>query len=65
MSVYADGVYGYARAIVSDHDEALDMTRHVFAEPERLIDGYEEHDVPFGVWIQHIARTVATDEVLR
>jgi hypothetical protein len=41
------------------------MTRHVFAELERLIDVYEECDAPFEVWIQHVARTVATDEVLR
>ena len=65
MSGYADGVYGYAHAIVSDHDEALDMTRHVFAELERLIDGYEKRDVRFGVWIQHVVLPQVVEQAHR
>lgn len=39
---YADDIYGYARTIVSDHDEARDLTRLVFARlepPHRSLRG--------------------------
>ena len=48
----ADDVYGYARTIVSDDDEARDVTLRVFARLAQLIDRYEEQDAPFGVWIR-------------
>jgi len=62
---YADDAYGYALTVVSDHDEARDVTRRVFAGLEQLIDRYEEQDAPFGAWIRRVARGVAADEVLR
>ncbi len=55
----ADDVYGYARTVVSDDDEARDVTLRVFARLPRLIDRYEEQDAPFGVWIRRTARGVA------
>lgn len=58
---YADDVYGYARTIVSDPDEARYLTLRVFAELERLIDRYQEHDGPFPVWIQRVARRFAAE----
>lgn len=57
----ADDVYDYARTIVSNHDEAREVTRRVFAMLERLIEWYEEQDGPFPVWIRHVARSVAVD----
>ena len=60
---YADDVYDYACTIVSDHDEARDLTQRTFARLERLIDRYEERDTPFGVWIRRIARSVAAESV--
>jgi RNA polymerase sigma-70 factor (ECF subfamily) len=58
---YADDVYGYARTIVTDHDEAREVTRRAFSRLECLIDRYEEHDAPFGVWIRRVARSVAAE----
>lgn len=56
---YADDVYGYARTIVSGHDEAQSLTLRVFAELERVLDRYEQRDAPFGVWLRRIARGIA------
>lgn len=61
---YADDVYGYARTVVSGHNQALDVTRRVFARLEHVVDSYEERDVPFSVWIRSAARGVAADEVI-
>jgi hypothetical protein len=62
---YADDVYGYARTIGLEHDEARAVTRHVFAELERLIDRYEERDTPFSVWIMCVARGILADGIHR
>lgn len=61
---YADDVCGYARTIVSDHDEARDVTRSVFAGlAARLVDRYDEPEIPFPIWLRRVARDVAADTV--
>lgn len=60
---YADEVYNYARLLVADHDEAQEVTRRAFSRLERLIDRYDERDVPFPVWIRRVARSVVVDDV--
>lgn len=60
---YADNVYGYVRSIVHDHHQAEDITQHVFAKLMRVIDKYEERDVPFFAWTLRVARNVAVDHI--
>jgi RNA polymerase sigma-70 factor (ECF subfamily) len=60
---FADNVYGYVRSIVRDHHEAEDVTQHVFAKMMRVIDKYEERDVPFFAWLLRVARNVAVDYI--
>jgi RNA polymerase sigma-70 factor (ECF subfamily) len=60
---YADNIYGYVRSIVHDHHEAEDVTQHVFAKLMRVIDKYEERDVPFLAWMFRVARNVAVDHL--
>lgn len=60
---FADNIYGYVRSIVRDHHEAEDVTQHVFAKMMRVIDKYEERDVPFFAWLLRVARNVAVDHV--
>jgi RNA polymerase sigma-70 factor (ECF subfamily) len=60
---YADNIYGYVRSIVHSHHEAEDITQHVFAKMMRVIDKYEERDVPFFAWALRVARNVAMDHI--
>lgn len=60
---YADNIYGYVRSIVHSHHEAEDITQHVFAKMLRVIDKYEERDVPFFAWALRVARNVAMDHI--
>jgi RNA polymerase sigma-70 factor (ECF subfamily) len=60
---FADNVFGYVRSIVRDHHEAEDVTQHVFAKMMRVIDKYEERDVPFFAWLLRVARNVAVDHI--
>ncbi len=60
---YADNIYGYVRSIVRDHHEAEDITQHVFAKMMRVIDKYEEREVPFFAWMLRVARNVAVDHI--
>jgi RNA polymerase sigma-70 factor (ECF subfamily) len=60
---YADNIYGYVRSIVHNHHEAEDITQHVFAKLMRVLDKYEERDVPFFAWALRVARNVAMDHV--
>jgi RNA polymerase sigma-70 factor, ECF subfamily len=60
---YADNIYGYVRSIVHNHHEAEDITQHVFAKLMRVIDKYEERDVPFFAWTLRVARNVAMDHI--
>jgi RNA polymerase sigma-70 factor, ECF subfamily len=62
---YVDDIYDYSCMIVDDHEEAQDITQLVCAKLTSLIDQYEERDVPFGVWIQRVARSLAVDDVQR
>jgi RNA polymerase sigma-70 factor, ECF subfamily len=60
---YADNIYGYVRSIVHNHHEAEDITQHVFAKLLRVIDKYEERDVPFFAWALRVARNVTMDYI--
>jgi RNA polymerase sigma-70 factor, ECF subfamily len=60
---YADNIYGYVRSIVHNHHEAEDITQHVFAKLMRVIDKYEERNVPFFAWTLRVARNVAMDHI--
>src|ERR1700759_4169966 len=60
---YADSVYGYVRSIVHDHHEAEDITQHVFAKLMKVIEKYQERDVPFLSWILRVARNAALDSM--
>ncbi|HEY2766762.1 MAG TPA: sigma-70 family RNA polymerase sigma factor [Solirubrobacteraceae bacterium] len=60
---FADNIFGYVRSIVRDHHEAEDVTQHVFAKMMRVIDKYEERDVPFFAWLLRVARNVAVDHI--
>jgi RNA polymerase sigma-70 factor (ECF subfamily) len=60
---FAENVLGYVSSIVRDHHEAEDVTQHVFAKMMRVIDKYEERDVPFFAWLLRVARNVAVDYI--
>jgi RNA polymerase sigma-70 factor, ECF subfamily len=60
---FAENIFGYVRSIVRDHHEAEDVTQHVFAKMMRVIDKYEERDVPFFAWLLRVARNVAVDYI--
>jgi RNA polymerase sigma-70 factor (ECF subfamily) len=62
---YADNIYGYVRSIVHDPHEAEDVTQQVFAKLVRVIDKYEERDVPFFAWALRVARNLAVDHLRR
>ncbi|HTU77619.1 MAG TPA: sigma-70 family RNA polymerase sigma factor [Solirubrobacteraceae bacterium] len=62
---YADNVHGYVQSIVHDAHEAEDVTQQVFAKLIRVIDKYEERDVPFFAWILRVARNMAVDHLRR
>jgi len=60
---YADNIYGYVRSIVHNHHEAEDITQHVFTKLMRVIDKYEEREVPFFAWAMRVARNVTMDHI--
>jgi RNA polymerase sigma-70 factor (ECF subfamily) len=60
---FADNIFGYVRSIVRDHHEAEDVTQHVFTKMMRVIDKYEEREVPFLAWLLRVARNVAVDYI--
>ncbi len=62
---YADNIYGYVLSIVHDPYEAEDVTQQVFAKLVRVIDKYEERDVPFFAWVLRVARNLAVDHLRR
>jgi RNA polymerase sigma-70 factor (ECF subfamily) len=60
---YADNIYGYVRSIVRNPHEAEDVTQQVFAKLIRVIDKYEEREVPFLAWVLRVARNLAVDHI--
>jgi RNA polymerase sigma-70 factor (ECF subfamily) len=60
---FSENIFGYVRSIVRDHHEAEDVTQHVFTKMVRVIDKYEERNVPFLAWLLRVARNVAVDYV--
>jgi len=60
---HAAEVYAYVRGIVRDRHEAEDVTQNVFIKLMRIIDKYEEREVPFSSWLLRVARNVALDHL--
>jgi RNA polymerase sigma-70 factor (ECF subfamily) len=56
-------IYGYVRSVVRNPHEAEDVTQQVFAKLIRVIDKYEERDVPFLAWVLRVARNLAVDHI--
>ena len=62
---YSDDVCRYATSIVRNRHEAEDITQETFTKLFRIIDKYEERDVPFLAWMLRVTRNVAVDRVRR
>ncbi len=62
-SRHADDVRRFVQSIVHDRYEAEDITQDVFAKLMRVIQKYEEREVPFAAWIMRVARNAALDHL--
>lgn len=60
---YADDIQRFVQSIVHDHHAAEDVTQDVFARLLRIINRYEERDVPFAAWLVRVARNAALDHL--
>jgi DNA-directed RNA polymerase specialized sigma24 family protein len=60
---YAEDVYSHIRVIVEDHEMAIDITQRVFAGLRRLPNRIEDGEIPFSLWIQDVARDLATETI--
>lgn len=62
---FADNVYGYARSIVRDEQEAEDVTQQVFTRMITAIGGYEQRSTPFSSWLLRVTHNMAIDHIRR
>lgn len=62
---FADNVYGYAKGIVRDEDDAEDVTQQVFARLMIALPAYEQRSVPFSSWLLRITHNMAIDHCRR
>lgn len=63
---YSDNVYGYARSIVQNEEDAEDVVQQVFTRVLTAIESYEEQpSVPFSGWVLRITHNLAIDHVRR
>jgi RNA polymerase sigma-70 factor (ECF subfamily) len=60
---HADDVLKFVQSIVRNSHDAEDVTQEVFAKLMRVIQKYEEQEVPFAAWITRVARNAALDHV--
>ena len=60
---FADDIQRFVQSIVHDHHAAEDVTQDVFARLLRIINRYEERDVPFAAWLVRVARNAALDHL--
>lgn len=58
---YLPRVFHYARAYVSNTEEASDLTQLVFLRALEALPRYRARGVPFAVWLFRIARHAAID----
>jgi RNA polymerase sigma-70 factor, ECF subfamily len=62
---YVDRVFAYLRTYTETHDDAADLTQHVFLRALEALPGYRDRGLPFGAWLFRIARNAATDTFRR
>lgn len=60
---YAPGVYGYVRQIVSNDQDAEDVTQQVFLKLVTRLGMYESKRAPFSAWMLRVARNTAIDHL--
>lgn len=58
---YSSDVYGVVQRLVRNHHESEDIAQGVFAKLPRIINRYEEREVPFVAWVTRVARNAALD----
>ena len=63
--MYADGIYKYAYARVSDTHVAEDITSDVFLRALEGLESYEYRGIPFSAWLYRIARGRVVDHYRR
>ena len=61
--LYADNVFGYVLAIVSDEYDAEDITSEVFARLPRALSHYRVSATPFAAWLLRVARNASLDHL--
>lgn len=59
--LYADRVQRYLRSMVSNAQDAEDLTNQTFTRMLERIDRFEARGVPFSAWLFRIARNLAID----
>ena len=62
---YAEDVRAYAGSIVTNVDDAEDITQQVFAKLLLVIGKYQQREAPFIAWIITVTRNVALDHLRR
>lgn len=62
---YSGNVYGYARSIVRNDDDAEDVVQQVFTRMLTAIGNYEQRSVPFSSWLLRITHNMAIDHLRR
>jgi RNA polymerase sigma-70 factor, ECF subfamily len=62
---FAPHVHAYVERIVSNRDDADDVTQQIFAKLLTELWRYEPGDAPFGAWMLRVSRNVAIDHVRR
>jgi RNA polymerase sigma-70 factor (ECF subfamily) len=62
---YADNIYGYARSIVRNDQDAEDIVQQVFTRMMTAIQNYEQRSAPFSAWLLRVTENLAIDYVRR
>jgi RNA polymerase sigma-70 factor, ECF subfamily len=58
---YADRVFRFVRARLSNQQDAEDVTQRVFLQMIQALPRYERRGTPFGAWLFRIARNAVID----
>lgn len=64
-SRYADRMYSYLRARLSNDDDAADLMQQVFIRAFQALPRYKPGKAPFAAWLFRIAANAVTDEFRR
>ena len=62
---FAPHVHAYVQRIVSNRDDADDVTQQIFAKLLTELWRYEPSEAPFGAWMLRVSRNVAIDHMRR